>query len=85
MAGEPDNYYSNVLGSVNITLPPGTISPMWASNNGWAYSASSSCSGGPPMDFGYTEPKPVPVERCAYCNIKALPEERLCVGCGAPL
>ena len=59
-------------------------------NNGysptWQHTTSTGYSGGPPMDFGYTEPKPVPaIERCEYCNIKAFPSERLCVGCGAPL
>ena len=46
--------------------------------------ASTGSWGGLPMDFGYTEPEPV-ITRCEYCGIKALPQERLCVGCGAPL
>jgi len=28
--------------------------------------------------------KPEP-ERCLYCGVKALPEDRFCEGCGAPL
>ena len=51
----------------------------------WRNTCDTGYSGGPPMVSGYTEPKPVPVERCAYCGIKAFEEERLCVGCGAPL
>ena len=51
----------------------------------WRNTCDTGYNGGPPMDFGYTEPKPVPVERCEYCGIKAFPNERLCVGCGAPL
>ena len=30
----------------------------------WRNTCDTGYSGGPPMDFGYTEPKPVPVERC---------------------
>ena len=46
--------------------------------------ASTSCSGGPPIDFGYTEPEPIPDKRCQYCGVRFLPKERFCIGCGAP-
>ena len=52
--------------------------------NNVAISTSTSWSGGPPMDFGYTEPEPIPDKRCEYCGVRFLPKERFCIGCGAP-
>ena len=77
--------YSNDLGSVDMSNFQDAVRGSLPHIPSWAMTASTGYSGGPPMDFGYTEPKPVPVERCEYCGIKAFPSERLCVGCGAPL
>ena len=77
MAGYEQDYIHD------YTARPIPITDSWK----YFFAASTSACGGLPMDFMYTEPKPVRPEfdRCRYCNIKALPNERLCVGCGAPL
>lgn len=36
--------------------------------------------------YSLPEIKSPPVEtRCSYCNLRALPEDRFCEGCGAPV
>ena len=39
---------------------------------------------GPLIDYNPPPKKIVPI-RCPYCNVRALPEDRFCEGCGAPV
>ena len=84
--------YLKTIGKWHITGPPDVFDRPMTGGGNFAFGIVSCDTGDPGYGPPHTRPEPVPYFgeeitpcRCEYCDVKSLPEDRLCVGCGAPV